>query len=242
MSAEPASVELDAARVRARLAASTRPYVSLKAAMTLDGKIANRDGQSRWITGAPARRLGHQLRALHQGLLVGIGTVLADDPQLTVRLPDEVRSQPARIVLDSRCRISLDARCLAPDGVRRIVVTGRQAPDERVRALRGAGVEVVQCNEDQPHPQRFLPRLRALGLDTVLAEGGARVHASLIAQEAADELFLFVAGKVMGDSAAPVWCADAAVGVELARLPCVRLLPPVWVEGDILIRGTFGAP
>jgi diaminohydroxyphosphoribosylaminopyrimidine deaminase/5-amino-6-(5-phosphoribosylamino)uracil reductase len=244
----PDPLRLDAERIRACVDRRGRPYVRLKAAATLDGKIATRDGASQWITGEAARALGRKLRGVADGVLVGIGTALADDPRLTVR-SDETRKpgtpEPARIVLDSTARLPLDARCLAADGARRIVVVGNAAPPERTEALRAFGVEIVALPAPRPEPGAFLPALLSLGLRSLLVEGGAQVHASLIAHRAADELWLFLAGSVMGDSAAPAWCGDLVGGGQLLRrglagLPRLRLTPPLWLEGgDLLIRGDF---
>lgn len=250
----------DPARVRASIDRFRRPYVRLKAAATLDGKIATRDGASQWITGEAARALGRRLRASADGVLVGIGTALADDPRLTVR--DGIAGEPARIVLDSAARLPLAARCLAADGARRILVAGSEAPADRMAALRAGGVEIVTAPTPRPQPRDFLPALLRLGLRSLLVEGGARVHASLIAQEAADDLWLFLAGSVMGDSAAPAWCADRADGDvgdrrsagasggetrlkrrDLASLPRLKLMPPLILEGgDLLVRGEFERP
>jgi diaminohydroxyphosphoribosylaminopyrimidine deaminase/5-amino-6-(5-phosphoribosylamino)uracil reductase len=223
--------------VRARLAAGDRPYVSLKAAISLDGRIATRAGQSQWITGEAARAYAHRLRAKHDAVLVGIGTVLADDPRLTVRLPD-CRAAPARVVLDSRCRVPDGAKCLTEDGAQRIVVAGSEAPASRVEALRAAGVEVLICEGTRPAPAAFLPLLRERGIGTVLVEGGAQVHANLIANRAADELFLIVAGMVIGGGGAPGWCA--ALGVEsLEEAPRLRLDPPARVGAEVVLHGHF---
>jgi len=245
-------VQFDPARVRACLERHGRPYVRLKAAATLDGKIATRSGESQWITGEAARALGRRLRGAADGVLVGIGTALADDPRLTAREPgrsmlDSAAREPARIVLDSQARLPLGARCLAADGARRIVVVGSAAPAARVRALEALGVEIVAAPAPRPEPAAFLPALARLGLRTLLAEGGARVHASLIAHGAADELWLFVAGSVMGDDAAPAWCADLGGnlqgGRKLADLPRLRLAAPLPLDGgDLLLRGEFGGP
>jgi len=228
----------DAGRLRARLAAGQRPYVTLKAAATLDGKIATRGGESRWITGEAARDLGRRLRAAHDGVLVGIGTVLADDPQLTLR-GAAAGPEPARIVLDSRCRIAPGARCLAPDGARRIVVAGAQAAPERIARLEAAGVTVLRAESARPEPAWYLPRLLGLGLGSLLVEGGGQVHANLIAQQVADELFLFLAGKVMGDAEAPGWCATLSGSGRLADVPRLRLDAAAMVGADVLVHGCF---
>lgn len=252
----PEAVALDPERVRACLERRGRPYVRLKAAATLDGKIATRHGESMWITGEAARALGRRLRAAADGVLVGIGTVLADDPRLTAREMQAGRggpaghagargtAEPARIVLDSTARVPLGARCLTADGARRIVVVGSGAPAERVAALRELGVEVLSMPTARPEPAAFLPALARLGLRSLLAEGGGKVHAGLIAHQAADELWLFLAGSIMGDSAAPAWCADLGEAAQsrrgLAHLPRFKLGAPLRLEGgDLLLRGEF---
>ena len=236
-----AALELDRTWVQAVLRTQRRPFVSLKAAVTLDGKIASRHGESHWITGEVARAAGRRLRAGHYAILVGVNTVLADDPQLTVRDPARGKD-PVRVMLDSQCRIPLAARCLAADGTERIVVAGSRAPSDRVQALQSAGIHVLVCPTDRPSPDDFLPLLRERNIESVLAEGGGQVHASLIAHHAADALFLFVAGKVMGDAAAPGWCATLPGGNRLADAVTLRLEAPLAVGADLLVRGRFTAP
>jgi diaminohydroxyphosphoribosylaminopyrimidine deaminase/5-amino-6-(5-phosphoribosylamino)uracil reductase len=220
-----------------------RPFVRLKAAATLDGKIATRNGESQWITGPDARSLGRHLRGLADGVMVGIGTALLDNPRLTAR--EEGLPEPARIVLDSLARLPPTAHVLAHDGVRRIVIVSDRAPADRTRDLRREGAEVLVMPGSRPQPRDFLPALAKLGLHALLVEGGGQVHASLIAQGGADELWLFMAGRIMGDSAAPGWCADlpGAEHLRLAALPRLSLRPPWLLDGgDILLRGSFDRP
>jgi diaminohydroxyphosphoribosylaminopyrimidine deaminase / 5-amino-6-(5-phosphoribosylamino)uracil reductase len=228
-------------RLQAHLAGSARPYVTLKAAATLDGRIATRGGESQWITGEAAREHAMRLRAGHDAVLVGMGTVRADNPRLTVRLaarPGGPAPAPARVVLDSLARIAPQARLLAADGARRIVVTGRDAPADRVRALERAGAEVLRCATARPEPAEYLGLLRAAGLRALLVEGGAEVHGNLIAHGAADELFLYIAGCVIGDRDAPAWCGE--LGVErLAQAPRLRLDAPQAIGVDVLLHGWF---
>jgi riboflavin biosynthesis pyrimidine reductase len=147
-------------------------------------------------------------------------------------------------VLDSTARVPLAARCLAADGARRIVVVGSGAPAARVAALGRLGVEVLSMPTARPEPGAFLPALARLGLRSLLVEGGGKVHAGLIAHRSADELWLFLAGSVMGDGAAPAWCADLGEAARppqgLAGLPRIKLGPPLRLEGgDLLLRGEF---
>ncbi len=236
----------DPERVRAKLGATGRPYVTLKAAATLDGKIATGGGESKWITGDAARRHAHRLRAGHAAILVGLGTVRADNPRLTVRLaggdaPPSASAlrPPARVVLDSRAGIDPDAPVLAEDGARRIVLTGAEAPAEKVAGLRERGVEVMTFETARPMAGAFLPGLRKSGLDTLLVEGGATVHGHFIAEREADELFLYLAGRLIGDRDAPGWCGILNIP-SLAETPRVTLTQPVTLGGDVLLHGFFG--
>jgi diaminohydroxyphosphoribosylaminopyrimidine deaminase / 5-amino-6-(5-phosphoribosylamino)uracil reductase len=238
-----ALLKADPERVRKCVERLGRPFVRLKAAITLDGKIATRQGESQWITGEAAREVGRRLRAHADGIIIGIGTALADDPRLTARVPGA--RDPARIVLDSSARLPPTAQVLAADGVRRILIVGKDAPAERVAALRTAGVEVLDQPMARPEPRTFLPALVRLGIRTLLIEGGGQVHASLIAEGAADELWLFMAGRIMGDGAAPGWCGDLPGSGQrkLAQMPRLNLRKPVMLDGgDILLCGSFEGP
>ena len=224
-------------RLRAKLASSGNPYLTLKAAVSLDGRIATAGGHSQWITGSEARAFGHQLRASHDAVLVGRGTMIADDPQLTVRLEGNTAT-PARVVLDSLCRTSPRAQWLREDGARRILVVGSEAPVDGLAAMEAAGAEVVRCTTVRPQPGEFLPALRAMGLSSILVEGGGEIHASLIAQGEPDELFLIMAGLVIGGKDAPGWCASLGVNLleEAPRLDLRAVFP---LGKDIAIQGYF---
>ncbi len=233
---------LQPSRIAAWLEKSAHPYVTLKAAVTLDGRIATASGESKWITGEAARRHVHGLRGCHDGILVGIGTVEADDPQLNVRLEEAPGQSPAapltRVVLDSRCRIDPAARCLADDGQRRIVVCGAEADGQRAARLREMGVEVLQFDPARPAPDQFLPALRSCGIDRLLVEGGAGVHANMIALGQPNELFLYQAGKIIGGPDARGWCGT--IGVDrLNEAPTLHLSGPILVGDDVLIHGVF---
>ena len=193
---------------RAFLCAVTegRPHVTLKAAMTLDGKIAAADGTSRWITGEAARLEGHRLRFAADAVLVGIGTVLADDPQLTVRHPELPAKEPFRVVVDSRLRIPGDARVLrAGDPARTIVACVAPAPAGPAAALRARGARVLELPGDSGRVdlRALLEALRALDAIAVLAEGGGELGGALAEAGLVDRVAFFVAPRLLGGREAP---------------------------------------
>jgi len=180
--------------------ASGLPFITVKFAQTLDGRIATSTGSSRWISSPASQRLAHKLRAQHDAVMVGIGTVITDNPQLTVRL---VRGRnPTRIVLDSRLRIPLDARVLMnQEEAPTIIATTSGADGEKLPALRKMGIEVLTVPEDEqgfidlPH---LLEALGKKGISLILVEGGAETITSLLRLNLADRLVVIVAPKLMG--------------------------------------------
>lgn len=177
--------------------------VTLKLATSLDGRIATASGESRWITGEPARRAVHQLRAEHDAVLVGIETALADDPELTVRLPGWNGRQPARVVLDSRqrltpgCKLARTARELPTY----VVATGAPEP-----GLVEAGVRVLRVRavgEDRPELKTVVQALAGEGLSKIFVEGGGQVAASFLRCGLVDALEWFRAPIVIGGEGRP---------------------------------------
>lgn len=178
------------------------PWVTLKAAITLDGKIATTTGRSKWITSEAARRLAHRLRAEHDAVLVGRGTVQADDPALTVR---HVRGvDPVRVLLDEDLGVVPDSKAVALASLDRktVVFTAEDAPDQVARKLQAKGVEVIRVSRLQDGSLDPLAVLRGLGqrgITSVMVEGGARVFTSLLRERLVDEFVFFVAPKIFGD-------------------------------------------
>ena len=174
-----------------------RPFVSLKLAMSLDGKIATRAGGSRWITGKEARRRAHELRRRHAAVLVGVNTVLADDPELTVR--EVPGPNPLRIVLDSRGRLPPSARALN-GAARTLVATTEAMPPERERELGARGAEVVRfpARDGRVDPGALLGWLAKRGIDSVLVEGGGEVAWSFLSRGLVHKLYLFYGPVVIG--------------------------------------------
>lgn len=183
-----------------------RPFVVMKAAMTLDGKIATASGESKWITGETARAHVHELRSQVDAILVGIGTVLKDDPQLTARVPRRVRRsridrQPVRVVLDTHLRVPLSAHVLTwmvqhPT----ILATTKEAPPKKIDQLRqqGAHVLVLPANKGKVSLKACLAHLGRMGLTSVLVEGGSEVFASVLRQRLVNKVMLYVSPKFLG--------------------------------------------
>lgn len=213
------------------------PYVVLKWAMTLDGKIASASGDSRGISSKQALKYSHSLRSETDAILVGIRTVLADAPQLTCRL---VRGRnPVRIVLDGECRLSLDSRLVrSASAVPLIVVTTPRAPAARRRALEARGVEVLTTGGKKGGPgvRGILKKLGNRGCTSVLVEGGGEVHASFLESGLADEVCVFIAPKIIGGISAKTPVA----GKGISRISdALRLENPEVkrLGADLLIRG-----
>jgi diaminohydroxyphosphoribosylaminopyrimidine deaminase/5-amino-6-(5-phosphoribosylamino)uracil reductase len=194
---------------------STGITVTLKAAVSVDGKIATGSGQSKWITGDVARRKAHQLRHENDAILVGINTVLTDDPELTVRGIEKGRS-PVRIVLDSKARIPEQSRVFQNDGVPVIIITGNQAPS-RSWPERGE-LKIIQAPEETPDILWVLSELKNFGLKSLLVEGGSLIHASFLKSNCVDHLALFMAPKIIGGQDSLSWCGN--INVENVNDAC----------------------
>src|SRR4051794_8124423 len=180
------------------------PWVLFKSAMTLDGKVATRTGDSKWISGEDSRRLAHRWRAECDAVACGIGTALADDPRLTARI-EGVHHQPRRIVFDSEARLPLDSALVG--GAHELsltVIVSRAAPRLATDALEAAGVDVlVAVGENEPARVRSaLLQLGANGISSILLEGGPHLAGAFLDAGEVDEMRLFVAPVVLGGSAA----------------------------------------
>lgn len=176
-----------------------RPYVVSKLAISLDGRTALANGTSRWITGTAAREDVHRLRARSSAILTGVDTVLADDPSLTVRLPEEQGAwrQPRRVVLDSALRMSANAAMLARPGQTLVFI----APDGARGELAGATIERVAGHAGRLDLAAVLARLAALEVNELLVEAGPRLNGSLLEAGLVDEWVLYIAPHMLGDKA-----------------------------------------
>lgn len=182
------------------------PFCILKMAMTLDGKIATTTGDTRWISGSEARRVTHQLRSHCDAILVGINTVLNDDPQLTTRLDKGKGRDPLRIILDSKLRIPQEAKvCTLLSSAPTMVATTANHDPEKRRMLANKGVEVLVVDDRKGRVDlNSLMRILAnKGITSVLIEGGSTVAAEAMEAGIIDKLYWFIAPKIIGGSKAP---------------------------------------
>jgi diaminohydroxyphosphoribosylaminopyrimidine deaminase/5-amino-6-(5-phosphoribosylamino)uracil reductase len=181
-----------------------RPWVLFKSAMTLDGKVATRTGDSKWISTSQSRELAHRWRASVDAVVVGIGTALADDPQLTARLEDVFR-QPRRVVFDSTARLPLDSQLvrMAPE-VPLTVVVSRAAPRTATDGLEMAGADVIVATgeHEQARVRSALDQLGDRGICSLLLEGGPRLAGAFLDAGEIDEIRLFLAPIILGGRAA----------------------------------------
>jgi diaminohydroxyphosphoribosylaminopyrimidine deaminase/5-amino-6-(5-phosphoribosylamino)uracil reductase len=218
-----------------------RPHVTLKAAATLDGKIADVRGQSQWITGEAARRQAHRLRSEADAIVVGVETALRDDPRLSVRLDAPWPREPWRVVLDTAARTPPSARLVASGTpARALVAVGPQAPAERVRGLQAAGATVIRLASEAGRVavHALLEDLLARGVHGVLVEGGAEVHASFVGAGAVDRVAIFIAPKLLGGREASGVIGGAGRALEAAlKLGPLSVRPfgdDLLLEADVL--------
>jgi diaminohydroxyphosphoribosylaminopyrimidine deaminase/5-amino-6-(5-phosphoribosylamino)uracil reductase len=210
--------------------------------MTLDGRIASRSGESKWISNEASRAVAHRLRGRMDAIAIGIGTALADDPRLTAR-PAGPRVA-TRIVFDSQARLPIDSQLVRTAGtVPLIVVVGARAPSENIARLRGHEVEVIECvSRDSadggasPDPRAVLAELGRRRMTNVLVEGGSQLLGAFFDAQLIDEVHVFIAPKLLGgkDARSPL----AGVGCSAPpRLPDVDNAEIEVLDGDIYVHG-----
>ncbi|MDF1736718.1 MAG: bifunctional diaminohydroxyphosphoribosylaminopyrimidine deaminase/5-amino-6-(5-phosphoribosylamino)uracil reductase RibD [Minwuia sp.] len=216
-----------------------RPLVSLKVASSLDGRIATAAGESKWITGPEARASGHMLRATHDAILIGAGTAVADDPELTCRLPGMADRSPVRIVLDRHLRLSLSGRLARTAARVPLIIYADPAVDpERKAALAEAGADIRHVTADshgRPDAKAVLQDLAADGVTRLLLEGGGGIAASFLGAGLVDRIFWYRAGLAIGGDGRPALAplqldrlADAPRFQRMAAIPLGDDLLETW--------------
>jgi diaminohydroxyphosphoribosylaminopyrimidine deaminase/5-amino-6-(5-phosphoribosylamino)uracil reductase len=221
-----------------QLVTQGRPWVHAKWAMTLDGKIASQTGHSQWVTGEPSRAVVHELRGRMDAIVVGIGTVITDDPRLTAR-PAGPRTA-LRVVIDPQARLPLGSQLVQTAGeVPVLCVTSATADPDRITALQSTGVEVWttdQLEHGRLSPAAWLAELGRRRMTHVLVEGGGRLLGSLFDADLIDEWHVFIAPKLVGGEQA----VSPLAGHGLAQIPDTSQLVGTTIDlldGDLLIRG-----
>jgi diaminohydroxyphosphoribosylaminopyrimidine deaminase/5-amino-6-(5-phosphoribosylamino)uracil reductase len=213
-----------------------RPLVILKSAMTLDGKVATRTGDSQWISGEASRARGHRWRAESDAVAVGIGTALVDDPRLTARI-EGVARQPRRVVFDSEARLPLESRLVqGVNEVPLIVVTSRAASRTSVQGLESAGVDVIVATgeNEAARVEHALEELGAREIQSLLLEGGPHLAGAFLEAGEIDEARMFVAPLLLGGAKAKTAVEGIGVG-EIAAGARALSLEMERMEDDVLI-------
>lgn len=211
---------------------TNEPYIALKYAMTADGKIATGTGKSQWITGEAARNHVHELRGIYKGILVGIGTVLADDPMLTCRI--EGKRNPIRIVMDTNLRIPENCKLMTSVAADTpvIIVCGKDADPDKKNRLTEAGAEVisVELDGESVSVNEMLRELGARGIDGILVEGGGKVNASFVKAQKVNCVYTYLGAKIFGGEGkySPV----TGAGIDEVSEALELCAPEVKVFGD----------
>lgn len=215
------------------------PFVILKTAMTLDGKIASATGDSKWVTNSSSRQWVHQLRHRVSGIMVGIGTVLADDPELTTRLEDKAGVDPVRIIVDSGARIPLEAKVLQRNSPSKtIVAVTEEAAQEKIEQLKSLGAEVLVLpkKEGKVDLQVLMQTLGQMGIDSILLEGGAELNFSALQADIVDKVYSFIAPKLIGGAKAKTPVGGVGIermseALELDGIQISRFGEDIMIEG-----------
>jgi diaminohydroxyphosphoribosylaminopyrimidine deaminase/5-amino-6-(5-phosphoribosylamino)uracil reductase len=221
-----------------------RPFVYLKLAMSLDGRIATRTGQSKWITSEQSRRRVHRLRDRVSAIMVGVQTVLADNPSLTTRLPEGKGRDPIRIVADSKLRTPIPAQIFNPDSQAGVIIaTTKNPPSERKHELEDCGAKVLPTKGAQSVDlPDLLSRLYAIGITSVLIEGGAGLAWGALQAQVVDRCLFFYAPIIIGGAGAPSGVGGLGISNldEAPRLVDVKALkvgPDILLDGRVVYPG-----
>lgn len=214
-----------------------KPFVVLKAAMTLDGKIATATGQSKWITNETSRAYGYKLRDIYDGIMVGINTVIEDNPMLTARV--DGGKNPIRIVVDSSLRIDINANVVQDKSAKTIIATTDKADKDKILKLQAQDVDVIVVDKDENDKvdiEKLLDILGQQNICSILVEGGATLSGSFVAKKLVDKVYFFIAPKIVGGKEAKTPVAGAGI-LNLQEALALKDIQIEKLEEDILIIG-----
>lgn len=218
-----------------------KPFVALKTAMTLDGKIATPQGDSKWITGEVARQAVHQLRNMYDAVMVGLGTVIKDDPQLTTRLDTQSGRDAQRIIVDSRGEIPLESRILSLNSAAdTLIATTHLIAGDKLRLLQEKGAKVLECpaRDGEVDLVYLMNRLGERGVTSILLEGGGTLNAAALNAGIVDKVYAFIAPKILGgvnaltpvEGAGAEWVKDA---INITDMQVTRYGEDILIEGKV---------
>lgn len=214
-----------------------KPFIVLKAAMTLDGKIATATGQSKWITNETSRAYGYKLRDIYDGIMVGINTVIEDNPMLTARV--DGGKNPIRIVVDSSLRIDINANVVQDKSAKTIVATTDKADKDKILKLQAQDVDVIVVDKDENDKvdiEKLLDILGQQNICSILVEGGATLSGSFVAKKLVDKVYFFIAPKIIGGKEAKTPVAGTGI-LNLQEALALKDIQIEKLEEDILIIG-----
>lgn len=214
-----------------------KPFVVLKAAMTLDGKIATAIGQSKWITNETSRAYGYKLRDIYDGIMVGINTVIEDNPMLTARV--DGGKNPIRIVVDSSLKIDINANVVQDKSAKTIIATTDKADKDKILKLQAQDVDVIVVDKDENDKvdiEKLLDILGQKNICSILVEGGATLSGSFVAKKLVDKVYFFIAPKIIGGKEAKTSVAGTGI-LNLQEALALKDIQIEKLEEDILIIG-----
>lgn len=214
-----------------------KPFVVLKAAMTLDGKIATATGQSKWITNETSRAYGYKLRDIYDGIMVGINTVIEDNPMLTARV--DGGKNPIRIVVDSSLKIDINANVVQDKSAKTIIATTDKADKDKILKLQAQDVDVIVVDKDKNDKvdiEKLLDILGQQNICSILVEGGATLSGSFVAKKLVDKVYFFIAPKIVGGKEAKTPVAGTGI-LNLQEALALKDIQIGKLEEDILIIG-----
>ena len=214
-----------------------KPFIVLKAAMTLDGKIATATGQSKWITNETSRAYGYKLRDIYDGIMVGINTVIEDNPMLTSRV--DGGKNPIRIVVDSSLKIDINANVVQDKSAKTIVATTDKADKDKILKLQAQDVDVIVVDKDENDKvdiEKLLDILGQQNICSILVEGGATLSGSFVAKKLVDKVYFFIAPKIIGGKEAKTPVAGTGI-LNLQEALALKDIQIEKLEEDILIIG-----
>ncbi|MCR5834760.1 MAG: bifunctional diaminohydroxyphosphoribosylaminopyrimidine deaminase/5-amino-6-(5-phosphoribosylamino)uracil reductase RibD [Selenomonadaceae bacterium] len=211
------------------------PFVTIKFACSLDGKIATVDGESQWISGEESRKYSHHLRDINDAILIGVGTLLADNPSLTTRLV--TGKNPIRVIVDSNARTPLDSKVITDKSAQTIIAMTNNAPIDKVTALKNCGAEIITAGDGERVDLKILmEKLAEREITSVLVEGGGKIHFAMLNENLVDKVLAFIAPKIIGGANA-LTAVEGSGFAKLSDATHLKNMTTTQLGEDILIGG-----